>query len=87
MGDFDFCRAYKRATNHYQEYVIFNNDAELQLAREAYNEAKEILTIYKDLLIDTAELLKNKTTINQLDIAKIKLNTTLLVDRKYKYKI
>jgi len=71
----------------YSENTKFIMDNEsLSLVVEAYNEAKEILTIYKDLLIDTAELLKNKTTINQLDIAKIKLNTTLLVDRKYTYK-
>jgi len=71
----------------YSENTKFIMDNEsLSLVVEAYNEAKEILTNYKDLLIDTAELLKNKTTINQSDIVNIKLNTTLLVDRKYKYK-
>ena len=67
----------------YSENTKFIMDNEsLSLVVEAYNEAKEILTNYKDLLIDTAELLKNKTTLSQTDIANINFDTSLLLDRK-----
>jgi ATP-dependent Zn protease len=53
----------------YSENTKFIMDNEtLSLVVEAYNEAKTILTNYKDILIEMSELLKNQTTLNRDDV-------------------
>jgi cell division protease FtsH len=53
----------------YSENTKFIMDNEsLSLVVEAYNEAKTILTDYKDILVEMSNLLKNETTLNRDDV-------------------
>jgi cell division protease FtsH len=56
----------------YSDNTKFMMDNEtLNLVIEAYNEAKCILTEHNDVVIEMAELLKNKTTLNLKDLSHI----------------
>jgi cell division protease FtsH len=59
---------------------IMDNES-LSLVIEAYNEAKIILSNYKDTLIEMSELLKNQTTVNIVDLVNnSNLNQKLFID-------
>ena len=57
----------------YSENTMTMMDAEtLSLVVDAYNNAKLMLTKYKDVLIDMSELLKEKKVLNQEDVEQFK---------------
>uniref|UniRef100_A0A6C0E384 AAA+ ATPase domain-containing protein n=1 Tax=viral metagenome TaxID=1070528 RepID=A0A6C0E384_9ZZZZ len=57
----------------YSENTMTMMDAEtLSLVVDAYNNAKVMLTKYKDVLIDMSELLKEKKVLNQEDVEQFK---------------
>jgi len=56
----------------YSDSRKFTMDNEtLSLVVEAYTEAKVILTIYKDLVQEMVDLLKNKTVLSPKDLTAI----------------
>ena len=53
----------------YSQYTKYIMDKEsLELVKEAYKDAKEILTTYKDKLVELTELLEKNTIIYKKDI-------------------
>jgi ATP-dependent Zn protease len=64
------------AGDKYSEYTKTIMDKEsLKLVKDAYNEAKVILTKNKELLIEFSELLQNNTIVSNRDLQTIKINT------------
>jgi cell division protease FtsH len=60
----------------YSENTKYLVDKEtLNLVKDAYNEAKVILTKNKELLIEFSELLQNNTIVSNRDLQTIKINT------------
>jgi cell division protease FtsH len=71
-GDNPFLGRSLSTGSKYSENTKFIMDNEtLNLVVEAYNEAKNILTDYKDKVTEMTELLKNKTTVNLKDLTSI----------------
>ena len=71
-GDNPFLGRSLSTGSKYSENTKFMMDNEtLNLVVEAYNEAKYILTDYKDKVSEMTELLKNKTTLNLKDLSPI----------------
>ena len=71
-GDNPFLgRSLSTGSKYSENTKIMMDNETLSLVIEAYNEAKSILTDYKDKVSKITELLKNKTTLNLKDLSPI----------------